>query len=124
MDPVQLASAAAIFLAARSGEVLAEDGLSRLRTLVRRRLAGRPQDEAALERVREAPARAEDVERLADVVGRHIAEDPDFRSELETLVGETGKDPALQPILVQLATGAEIGKLTIFSGPVRGDISF
>lgn len=131
MDPVHLAGAAAVLLAAGGGEAIAGAvgksawaGLSQLKALVGRRLTGHSSDEAALERLQRAPVKAEDVERLADVIRRHIEDDPEFRSELNALVGAAGTDPALHPILVQLASGAEIGKLTIFSGPVRGDISF
>ncbi|MDN3354507.1 hypothetical protein [Actinomadura sp. DC4] len=131
MDPVQLAGAAAALLAASGGEAVAEAvgkrawaEISQLRALVGRRLTHHSGDERALERAQRTPAKSDDVQRLADIIRRLVEDDPEFRAELNSLVSAAGKDSAFHPILVQLAGGAEIGKLTIFNGPVSGDISF
>jgi uncharacterized membrane protein YebE (DUF533 family) len=130
MDPVSVASAAAVLLATKGGATLAEQagkaawaGLGRLAALVRNRFAGDPQAEAMLEAAQAQPDDEGRVRRLAELLAEHGERDAGFLATLSELVAEARTDPMVGPTVVQVNDFASIGKVVTI-GTVQGDVSF
>jgi hypothetical protein len=126
VDPVSVASAAAVLLATEGGAGLAGEagkaawaGLGRLVALVRGKFAADPPAARALEQAQASPADAAGVRRLAETLARHGERDPAFLAALADLVDQARRDP----VVVQVNDYGSIGKV-VSIGAVHGDVSF
>jgi hypothetical protein len=97
--------------------------LRRMAGAVKRKLAGDPPAEQALEDVEAGTAGEDKVRALADAIAERAAQDPAFLAELEGLVNEARQDPDLGRFVTLISGNASVGKVTNI-GEVHGDVTF
>jgi NB-ARC domain len=120
MAATLLATKALESLGSKTGETTWA-GLARLLELVRRKVAGHRQGEAALAEVEQHPSDQDRIRRLAEVLTAVGDHDEGFHRKLVALVTEARDDPAIGSLVTQVYSQALVGQLHIDHA---GDIYF
>ena len=119
MEPIEpVAITAATLLATKALEALGNKtgettwaGLGRLLELVRSKLTGHRQGEAALTGIAQHPANRDRILRLAEILAGFGNQDPDFHRQLAALVTEARDDPVVGSLATQAYSWAQIGQV-------------
>jgi tetratricopeptide (TPR) repeat protein len=98
-------------------------GMSRLAALVRDRVRGHRQAEAALTLLKQHPQNADRVRELSELLAAFAAQDAAFQRDLTGLVAEAKQDPAIGAFATQVDGQARVGSI-INLAQVQGGVHF
>jgi MoxR-like ATPase len=124
-----MAVAVAALIAKQAAESLGSEtgkstwtAVTRLATLVRRKLSSSPSGTIALNRLDAAPQDQAAIEALAEAVREHSREDIAFHEELVRFLAELTNHPVVGYFVTQVSGEAHVGKLVQID-VVHGDVS-